>query len=63
MLVWTRSLLGKFEVYASLDKVATDHTEFVLFNTKSYVCENFFLAIARIWFCKVQSIQIWFRKV
>jgi hypothetical protein len=33
-------LLGKLEVYAILDKVATDQTEFVLFNTKSYVCEN-----------------------
>ncbi len=33
-------MLGKLEVYAILDKVATDQTEFVLFNTKSYICEN-----------------------
>jgi hypothetical protein len=40
MLVWTSWLLGKLEVYALLDKVVTDQTEFVLFNTKSYVCKN-----------------------
>jgi hypothetical protein len=39
-LAWTSGLLGKLEVYAILDKVATDQTEFVSFNTKSYVCEN-----------------------
>ena len=33
-------MLGKLEVYAILDKVATDQTEFVLFNAESYVCEN-----------------------
>jgi hypothetical protein len=33
-------VLGKLEVYAILDKVATDQTEFVLFDTKPYVCEN-----------------------
>ncbi len=36
----TSSLLGKCEVYTILDKVATDQTEFVLFNTKSYIHEN-----------------------
>jgi hypothetical protein len=33
-------LLGKNEVYTILDKVATDQTEFVLFDTNSYVCKN-----------------------
>ncbi len=33
-------MLGKLEVYAVLDKVATDQTEFVLFDTKPYLCEN-----------------------
>ncbi len=33
-------MLGTFEAYTILDKVATDKTEFFLFNTKSYVCEN-----------------------
>jgi hypothetical protein len=32
--------MGKLKVYAILDKVATDQTEFVLFYTKSYICEN-----------------------
>jgi hypothetical protein len=39
-LVWTSLLLGKLEVYNILDKVASDQTEFILFYTKSYVCEN-----------------------
>ena len=43
MLVWTSSLLGKIEVYAILDKMATDQAEFILFNTKSYECENLLL--------------------
>jgi hypothetical protein len=63
MLVWTSLLMGKLEVNAILDKSATDQTEFILFNTKSYVCENSFsiFAVARIWFRKVQSkrIRIW----
>ncbi len=33
-------MLGKLEVCAILDKVATDQTEFILFHTKSYICEN-----------------------
>jgi hypothetical protein len=41
-LVRTSSLLGKPEVYAIQDKVAIDQTEFVLFNTKSYVIILFF---------------------
>jgi hypothetical protein len=40
MLVWTSLLLGKLEDSAILNKLTTDQTKFVLFNTKSYVCEN-----------------------
>jgi hypothetical protein len=71
MLVWTSSLLGKIEVYAILDKMATDQAEFILFDTKSYICENslfYFcpcldpvsegVGSTRIQFWKVQSIFI-----
>ncbi len=40
-------LLGNLEVYAVLDMVSTDQTEFVLFNTKSYICENLLFYICR----------------
>jgi hypothetical protein len=52
--------MGKLEVYAILDKVANDQTEFILFYTKSFVCENSkcFFAIAWIRFQVVQSIFV-----
>ncbi len=47
MLLWTNLLLGKLEVYAILDKVATDQTEYILFNNKSYICENSLFYVCR----------------
>ncbi len=46
-------MLDKLEVYAILDKVATDQTELVLFYTKSYVCEN-----SLFYFCRCPDLVL-----
>jgi hypothetical protein len=33
-------LLSKLDMYAILDKVATDQTEFIIFNSNFYICEH-----------------------
>jgi hypothetical protein len=66
MLVWPSWFLGKLEVYAILDKVATDHTEFILFLILSPTYVKSYHSIfvnAWIWFWKMQSTLIRFRNV
>ncbi len=63
MLVWTSWFLGELEVYAILDKVATDHMVFFILSPTYVKSYHSFFADARIWFRKMQSTLIRFWNV